>query len=128
MGGALTQKLLASQAQGQDRNLQAAVGSLVIKLSVAKDNYLMLGSTANAEMVLYDPVRPGYSMRQSMDENTAYAYPADQIELPAELSQAVVVKDKEELTKMITEELGVGDFIAGMKGENKKNEDSPETK
>ena len=122
MGTVLQQRLLASQRQGKDKNLQVAVESLAIKLSVAQDNYLLLSSTANAEMVLYDPVRPGYSVRQSVNENAAYTYPTSQIELPAELSQAVVVKDKEELKKMITEEMGAGDLMEGMKGANKKNE------
>jgi len=126
MGFLLQQKLLASQSQGKDRNLQVAVDSLTIKLSVAQDNYLLLSSTANAEMVLYDPVRPGYSMRQSVNENTAYTYPTSLIELPPELSQAVVVKDKEELKKMLTEGMRIEDFLEGMKGANKKNE--PETK
>jgi hypothetical protein len=111
---ALAEALQATQAQGKNKDLRAAVTSLAITLSVAKDNYLMLSSTANAQVVLYDPIRPGYSLQQSLEEHSTYAYPEDQVRLPDELSQAVLVRDKDELKRLITQDLGAN-LIEGIK-------------
>jgi hypothetical protein len=120
----IQQKFLESANQKGTSNTQISIDSLNIKEFVSRDKYLILGLVTNTEALFSDPMKPGSSMRQSVKAEMIYSYPTSKIQLPSELSQAVVVKDDAELKKMIIEDMGLGDSNEGMKGMFKKDEPS----
>lgn len=104
----IKQKFAEAASQKGEKNIQISLDSLNIKEFVSRDKYLVLGLATNAEASFSDPAKPESSMRQSMKVEMIYSYPDSKIQLPAELSQAVAVKDEAELKKMIVEDMGLG--------------------
>lgn len=86
------------------KDLNLEIKSFKHRDFIDKDNYLKLASSIVIDLAFFNP-EYGQVMTASSKTEILYDYPKDNIELSPELNQAVLVKDEEELGKIIAQEM-----------------------
>ncbi len=101
---AMKKAVLAYAKTKGEQDVETLVDSFNYREFVSPDNYLPLGSQVNLQMSFNSAAKTPALLKALMRSEVVYNYPKGKIEVPQELSSAILVKNEEELKNILMED------------------------